>query len=68
MKLISNASWVQENILKKELQSKTLSVGTSTHGFLYVPVPTNTPRQKITLRVPVTRTSTDETFVLELVF
>jgi hypothetical protein len=68
IKLISNASWVQENILKKELQSKTLSAGTSTHGFLYVPVLTNTPRQKITLRVPVTRTGTDETFVLELVF
>ena len=37
MKLISDASWVQENIVKKELQSKTLSPGTSAHGFVYVP-------------------------------
>jgi len=68
VKLISNASWVQENILKKELQSKTLSAGTSAHGFLYVSVPKNAPRQKIHLQVPVTRTGTDETLVLDLVF
>jgi hypothetical protein len=68
MKMISNASWVQENIVKKELQSKTLSAGTSTHGFLYVPTPKNTPRQKINLRIPVTRAGTDETIVLDLSF
>jgi hypothetical protein len=68
MKLISNASWVQENILKKELQSQTLSAGTSAHGFVYVPVPKNTPREKIILRIPVTRAGTDETIVLELAF
>jgi hypothetical protein len=68
MKLISDASWVQENILKKELQSKTLSAGTSAHGFVYVPVPKNTPREKIILRIPVTRTGTDESIVLELAF
>jgi hypothetical protein len=68
MKLISDASWVQENILKKELQSKTLSPGTSAHGFLYVPVPKNTSREKILLRIPVTRTGTDESIVLELAF
>jgi hypothetical protein len=68
MKLISDASWVQENILKKELQSKTLSAGTSAHGFVYVPVPKNTAREKIVLRIPVTRTGTDESIVLELAF
>lgn len=68
MKLISDASWVQENILKKELQSKTLSAGTSVHGFVYVPVPKNTPREKIILRIPVIRTGTDESVVLELAF
>lgn len=68
MKLISDASWVQENILKKELQSKTLSAGTSAHGFVYVPVPTNTAREGIVLRIPVTRTGTDESIVLELAF
>jgi hypothetical protein len=54
--------------LKKELQSKTLSAGTSAHGFVYVPVPKNTPREKIILRIPVTRTGTDESIVLELAF
>jgi hypothetical protein len=68
MKLISDASWVQENIVKKELQSKTLSPGTSAHGFVYVPVPKNTSREKILLRIPVTRTGTDESIVLELAF
>jgi hypothetical protein len=68
MKLISDASWVQENILKKELQSKTLSAGTSTHGFVYIPVPKNSPREKLILRIPVTRAGTNETFVLELAF
>lgn len=68
MKLISDASWIQENILKKELQSKTLSARTSTHGFVYVSAPKKTSREKIILRFPVTRTSTDETIALELVF
>jgi hypothetical protein len=68
MKMISDASWIQENIVKKELQSKTLSPGTSTHGFVYVPSPKNAPREKIMLRFPVTRTSTGETISLELVF
>lgn len=68
MKLISDASWVQENILKKELQSKTLSAGTSAHGFVYVPVPKNTARERIVLRIPVTRAATEESIVLELAF
>jgi hypothetical protein len=67
MKLISNASQVQQNILKNEVQSKTLSPTATTHGFLYVPVPKGVARQKIRLRVPVTRAGTDETFVLDLV-
>jgi hypothetical protein len=68
LKLISNASEVQQNFLQKEMQSTTLSPGASAHGFLYIPVPKNAPRQKIHLRVPITRASADETFVLDLVF
>jgi len=68
MKLFSNASHVQQNILKKELQSKTLSPGGSAHGFLYVPVLKNVPREKIHLRVPIARAGTDEPLVLDLVF
>jgi len=68
IKLASNASKVQENVLKKELQSRTLSAGTSTHGFLYVPVPKNAPREKIRLHVPITSASAGETMAMDLIF
>ena len=65
---ISEASQIQNNLLKKELQSATLSPGTSTHGFLYIPINKNAPREKIALRVAVTKSGTDETFDLDFVF
>jgi hypothetical protein len=67
-KIISNAAEVQHNLLNKEVQSTTLSPGKSLHGFLYIPVPKDAPRQKIHLFVPITRAGSDETFVLDLVF
>jgi hypothetical protein len=67
-KIISNAAEVQHNLLKKEVQSTTLSPGKSLHGFLYIPVPKDAPREKIHLRVPITRAGADETLVLDLVF
>jgi hypothetical protein len=57
---------VQQNILKKTLQSVTLSPGVSVHGFLYIPIPRNGPRDKIHLQVPIARAGTHETFVLNL--
>jgi hypothetical protein len=68
LKLISNATQVQQNILKKEVQSKTLSPGGSVRGFLYVRVAKEGPREKIHLRVPITRAGTDETLVFDLLF
>ena len=68
LKLVSNASEVQQNFLMKEMQSTTLSPGASAHGFLYVPIPKNAPRQKIHLRFPITRAGAGEPFVLDLVF
>jgi hypothetical protein len=59
---------IQQQLLKIELQSKTLSPGQSVHGFLYLPVPKKGPRDKIMLRVPMIRAGTGETFVLEVVF
>jgi len=50
MKLITNATEVQENLLKKEVQSKTLSPGTSVHGFLYIPVPKRASATRSTFR------------------
>lgn len=70
MAKVNSASHVQQNIVKKELQSKTLSPAASAHGFLYIPAPKNGPRPKIHLRVPVTKLGAEkpETFVLDLVF
>jgi hypothetical protein len=65
---IAKAGDEQINIMKKELYSGTLSAGTSAHGFLYLPVPKDAPRPKICLRVPITKASTGETSVIELVF
>ena len=68
LRVITDASEVQQNFLKKEIQSTTLSPGTSARGFLYIPVPKNTPRQKIHLSVPISKAGADDTFVLDLVF
>jgi len=70
MAKVNHVSHIQQNILKKELQSRTLSPAASGYGFLYIPVPKNGPRQKIHIRIPVTRVSTQgpETFVLDMVF
>jgi len=59
---------VQENIMKRQVKSKTLSPGASVHGFLYIPVPKKGPREKIHLQVPMTRAGTSETFVMNLLF
>jgi hypothetical protein len=62
----SFGSEVQQNILKKTLQSATLSPGASVHGFLYIPIPKNGPRDKIHIQVPITKAGTHEMFVLNL--
>lgn len=66
--VIKSASLVQQNVLQKELQSTTLSPGASAHGFVYIPVPKNAPRQTIHLQVPITRAGTSDTLLLDLVF
>lgn len=70
MSKVNHASHIQANLLKKELQSTTLSPASSTHGFLYIPVPKNGSRQKIRIRIPVTRMGAQksEPLVLDLVF
>ena len=65
LKLISTASEVQQNLLKKELQSKTLSPGASAWGFLYVGVPKDSAR-RIHLRIPFMRVGSDDTIEFDL--
>jgi len=65
---LSKETQIQRNIQNKEMESKTLSPGASTHGFVYIPVTKNGPREKIRLLVPVTRAGTGDSVVLEVVF
>lgn len=66
-KMMAKASQVQQHMLKNEVQSKTISPGGSVHGFLYIPVPKGDSHSKVRLQVPITKSGTDETLVLDLV-
>ena len=66
--LITDVKQVQENLMKKEVRSKTLSPGSSVYGFVYVPVPTDAPRRKMHLQVPLTNAQSGETEVVNLFF
>jgi hypothetical protein len=68
VKIVSNAAQIQQNVLIKEMKSTTLSPGTSIHGFLYIPVPKDAARKKLRLQIPITKSGTDESIVLDLVF
>ena len=65
---IVGASNVSENIVKKQIQSGTVSPGASVHGFLYIPVPKKSSRDKLHLQVPLTKAGTNETHVLNVFF
>lgn len=66
--LVTEVTEVRENMMKKELRSKTLSPGSSVYGFVYVPVPTDAPRKKVHLQVPLTNAQSSETEVVNLFF
>jgi hypothetical protein len=66
--LITDATDVRENLMKKQVRSKTLPPGSSVHGFVYVPVPTDAARKKIHLQVPLTNSQSGETEVVNLSF
>ena len=67
-KLAKDEALVQTNLLKKEVQSKTVSPGSSTSGFLYLPVPKVGPRQPIHLIISIIRSGDDEPFRLDFNF
>ena len=48
------------NLLKKELQSKTLSPGATAHGFLYVRVPEKLAEREIHLQISIGRLNAEE--------
>ena len=65
---VKDATEVRENMMKKEVRSKTLSPHTSVYGFVYVPMQTDGPRAKMHLQVPLTNAQSGETEVLNLFF
>jgi hypothetical protein len=66
MSAITKATEVQQNLLKREIQSKTLSLGISAKGFLYVPVPKEGGRGGISLQIPLVNARTSEVRVINL--
>jgi hypothetical protein len=65
---LADAAQIQQNLMKKELQSSTISPGESVHGFLYIPGKGGSSRAKIALRVPISKAGTDEVLDFDLVF
>ncbi len=68
LSLINDVTHERENLVKKEVRSRTLSPGSSVSGFVYVPVPTGTPRKKMHLQVPLTNAQSGEIQVMNLFF
>jgi hypothetical protein len=66
MRAITKGTEVQANLLKLEIQSKTLSPGVSVRGFLYVPIPKEGARGAISLQIPLVNTRTDEVHVINI--
>lgn len=59
---------IEHNLLEKEMRSTTISPGLAAHGFLYLPIPKESSRQKITLNVPVGKSAADDVVDLTLTF
>ncbi len=61
-------SEVKQNILRRELQSITLSPGDTASGFLYIPIPKKELRRKIHIQFPIIWVGADRTTVVHLDF
>ena len=68
LSLINDVTDVRDNLMKKEVRSKSLSPGSSEYGFVYVPVPSNALRGRIHLQVPLTDAQSGEIEVVNLFF
>jgi hypothetical protein len=66
MHAITKGTEVQENLLKREIQSKTLSPRLSVNGFLYVPIPREGARGGISLQIPLVNARTNEVRVINI--
>jgi hypothetical protein len=68
LSLVREVSNVRDNLVRRELHSGTLAPGRTISGFVYVPIPTDAPRAKVHLEVPLTNEQSGETEVANLYF
>lgn len=68
MGLAKDASEVKQNLVLRELQSRTIAPGDTVHGFLYIPIPKKGLRPKIHIQFPVAWAGSDRTSMLHLEF
>jgi hypothetical protein len=67
--MVSKSKEVRQNILKRELQTATLSPGASAHGFVFVPAHwQHSLRDKIQLTIPFALPESSETVIMDLAF
>jgi hypothetical protein len=66
--IAEEASEVRQNLMLQELQSATLSPGSTVHGFLYIPVPKKGQRPKIRVQFPLAWAGSDQTSVVHIDF
>lgn len=66
--LTKSASHERENMLKKEIRSRTIAPGGWISGFIYVPVNDDVSRGKMHLQVPLTNARTGESHVVNIMF
>jgi hypothetical protein len=68
LSLVREVTNVRDNLVRRELRSGTLAPGRTISGFVYVPIPTDAPRAKVHLQVPLTNEQSGETEVVNLYF
>jgi len=67
--IVSKTTELKQNVLKRELQSATVSPGESVHGFVYVPAHwTHSTRDPIFLTIPLKRPGSDEAVIMDVKF
>ena len=66
--MMSGASRIRQNIVKKQLRSLTLSPGKKSSGFLYVPIPDSKSKERGTLKLLIRAQPTDAEQFLEYEF
>lgn len=68
LSLVREVTDVRDNLVRRELRSGTVPPGKTIFGFVYVPIPTDAPRAKVHLEVPLTNQQSGETEVANLYF